>query len=40
VLKAATGAVAQGAPLLMTGPVYGLVALGVTGFLLNQRAYQ
>lgn len=40
VLKAATGAVARGTPLLMTWPVYVLVALGVTGFLLNQRAYQ
>lgn len=26
--------------MLLTWPVYVLVALGVTGFLLNQRAYQ
>lgn len=40
VLKTATGVVARGTPLLSAWPVYVLAALGVTGFLLNQRAYQ
>ena len=38
VLKAATGVVSQGTPLLSAWPVYVLGALGAAGFLLNQRA--
>lgn len=39
VLKAATGVLAGGTPLLSSWPVYVLAALGAAGFLLNQRAY-
>lgn len=38
-LKATTDAARSGWGLFATWPVYALVALGVTGFLLNQRAY-
>jgi drug/metabolite transporter (DMT)-like permease len=39
-LKATTLAAARGVPALLTSwPVYVLVALGATGFLLNQRSY-